>query len=437
MAHRIFLRSLVILLTYLFPISIIIYTTEAIKTKQMLSDYKSVCQQFGKYSTIIIRNDDISALSSLDHEKRIFSIFKKYNIPQVIGVIPYVSENCSTCIGQNFHSIDSAPHIISYFSELRNNDLVEIGQHGYQHCSNYLHDMAYNNLSEFADLSYSEQYKKIYNGKIILESTFNQEVTIFLPPYNHYDKTTVNVLDNLGFLILSGGSGINDSCKLSIINRNASFSEVNEYLASDKSGLPPYFFVMYHSYELKSDKDFQLLDSTLQSTINNPNIRFSTLTEFNNQYYKQIQEIESLNNKFKLQIDKMWSCFFYINHLLNNITDHSFKELEKSLRLHDITILRKISINLLNASFINLLVENLLIILCFTGVILIFVQYQGSYRLKSLIFTSLFILLIKTSEIIFTFMKFGHTNFCLSHIIFLVTTGFCFFIYYRKTILDQ
>ena len=147
-----------------------------------MTEYDSICRQFGEYSTIIIRNDDISALSNLDHEKRIFSIFRKYNIPQVIGVIPYVSENCSTCINQEFQDIRSVPEIISYFSELRDNGIIEIGQHGYQHCSNYLHEMAYNGLSEFSDLPYSEQFDKISSGKTILESTFNQEISIFLPP---------------------------------------------------------------------------------------------------------------------------------------------------------------------------------------------------------------------------------------------------------------
>ena len=414
---------------YLIAIACIYFIIETILTNRLMTEYDSVCRQFGEYSTIIIRNDDISALSNLDHEKRIFSIFLKYNIPQVIGVIPYVSENCSTCIDQKFYHISLAPEIISYFSELKKNGILEIGQHGYQHCSNYLHEMGYNGLSEFSDLLYSEQFEKISSGKAILESTFNQEIDIFLPPYNRYDDVTVNVLDDLGFTILSGGSGIINSQTMSIINRNASFSELRAYLALRENDLPPYFFIMYHSYEIKNDHDFVLLDSTLMIARNNPKIKFSTLSNFNRQFHEQIRAIELLNVRLKEHLYKKWYCFYFVNNLTDRISDFSFLEIDKSLRFHDIKLLQKVSANIVISSTVNLLLESIMITFGFSIVLFVHSRLRGLSRSKVFVFTSILVLLVKVIETSFILVKFGQIHLCLSHAIFLITTVFCFFIY--------
>lgn len=47
--------------------------------------------------------------------------------------------------------------------------------------------------------------------------------------------------------------------------------------------------------------------------------------------------IELLNARFKRQLEEKWYCYYLVNHLTGSISDYSFKELNKSLRLHDIT----------------------------------------------------------------------------------------------------
>jgi hypothetical protein len=42
---------------------------------------------------VVFRNDDISALSDVDHEQRVSEIFEQYKIPQTIGVIPLYTLN--------------------------------------------------------------------------------------------------------------------------------------------------------------------------------------------------------------------------------------------------------------------------------------------------------------------------------------------------------
>lgn len=414
---------------YLFVITGTYFVIETIISNRLLSEYDSICRQFGEYTTIIIRNDDISALSNLDHEKRIFSIFQKYSVPQIIGVIPYVSENCSTCINQNFHDIRSATEIITYFVALRNIGLVEIGQHGYRHCSNYLHNMAYNGLSEFSDLPYSEQYEKILLGKTILEAALGQEITIFLPPFNRYDKVTVNVLEDLGFKILSGGKGSHRSLRVNTINRSASFSELKTYLTSKKDELPPYFFIMYHSYELENDGDFAFLDSTLLIAKNNQKIRFSTLSDFNDKWHAEIHEIESLKIKFFQQINKNWFGFYSVNQLMNNMSDHHFQEFNINLCLNDLTLLNRNVKNLIRISSLNFLVENSFLILLFGVVVLTINLFKVSDQKRLLIFVCFIILSLKILEIILIFIKYNQFHLYFSYIFYLTTIGVCLLIF--------
>ena len=53
---------------------------------------------------ILFRNDDLCALSDPSKEREILRIFEKHNIPQVISVIPNVTEDPHDAYSNRFHS---------------------------------------------------------------------------------------------------------------------------------------------------------------------------------------------------------------------------------------------------------------------------------------------------------------------------------------------
>ncbi len=54
---------------------------------------------------ILIRNDDPCALSNPAHERRYLEIFAKYEVPQVVSVIPFMSEDPHNFRCTRFHAL--------------------------------------------------------------------------------------------------------------------------------------------------------------------------------------------------------------------------------------------------------------------------------------------------------------------------------------------
>jgi len=81
-----------------------------------------------------------------------------------------------------------------------------IAQHGYTHITDSKNKGLFGNekKSEFAGLDYQTQYKRIYNGKkILVENKLWQP--IFMAPYHTFDDTTLKVLKNLDFKLITDG----------------------------------------------------------------------------------------------------------------------------------------------------------------------------------------------------------------------------------------
>lgn len=114
-----------------------------------------------------------------------YEILSARGIPLLIGVIP-------------FHYGRTIPKSHCEFLRTAVKDpLVEIALHGYRH------KKAGSMTGEFAGLPAQEQREKIKTGKARVEEIAETPVTIFVPPWNAYDRNTVRSLEDEGFNILS------------------------------------------------------------------------------------------------------------------------------------------------------------------------------------------------------------------------------------------
>ncbi len=151
-------------------------------------------------SKIIIRLDDIC--ETMDWDK--FSYFKNaledLGIRAVLGVVP----NC-----KDPNLMVNAAHT-DFYSLVR--QWYEYGdtiaQHGFDHV--YLTSdsgvMGVNDFSEFAGLSYAEQFDKLAAGKKILQSQ-NVWQPHFMAPAHSFDRITLACLADLGFTSVTDGYG--------------------------------------------------------------------------------------------------------------------------------------------------------------------------------------------------------------------------------------
>jgi hypothetical protein len=140
--------------------------------------------------TVFFRDDDVDVLSPelqsfVDH-------FTARDLPVNYQVTPARLED-DTC--EYLHAVtDRFP------------ELVRLNQHGYEHQQIL---KGQHRWSEFAGhRPYSEQYELVRKGKELLEKRLGDRfsATVFTPPAHKYDDTTLDVLETLGFDVLSAAA---------------------------------------------------------------------------------------------------------------------------------------------------------------------------------------------------------------------------------------
>lgn len=146
----------------------------------------------------IIRFDDINPKMNWENFNKIKSIINKYKINSILGVVPKCEDK----------EISNFPENKNYFNCLKQMKLSGdlIAQHGYKHITDSKNKGLFGNekRSEFAGLDYQTQYERIKNGKnILIKNQLWQP--LFMAPVHSFDNTTLKVLKNLNFNIITDG----------------------------------------------------------------------------------------------------------------------------------------------------------------------------------------------------------------------------------------
>ncbi len=66
---------------------------------------------------VILRNDDLCALSDAGKERRVLEIFERLRIPQVYSVIPQMCEDPHNYAGTRFHPLEENPQVVALIKE--------------------------------------------------------------------------------------------------------------------------------------------------------------------------------------------------------------------------------------------------------------------------------------------------------------------------------
>lgn len=146
----------------------------------------------------LIRLDDITPDMNWDNFYKVKEILDRHQVKPLLGVVP---DNQDETIRFSEARTDFFPYIRKLQQEG-----YTISQHGYQHVyetedSGLLH---LNPFSEFAGLSYEEQFQKLKAGRDILENA-GIRTNIFMAPGHSYDANTIKILSELGFLYVTDG----------------------------------------------------------------------------------------------------------------------------------------------------------------------------------------------------------------------------------------
>ncbi|HGY56248.1 MAG TPA: DUF2334 domain-containing protein [Caldithrix abyssi] len=204
--------------------------------------------------TCIFRYDDYTATSPLEIEKKLFDLFRKYDLQITVGVVPFITAG-------DYHDsavtefVEFSEEKIAYLKSCIQNGSVDAALHGFYHRSNRLGKLH----SEFAQAESAEQCDKIKRGKEFLEKTFRAEVRSFIPPWNTYDQQTLLCLKENNIACISAnryGCYAEDS-SMFYAPITIEFHELDKALlmAAESKDDAPVIAVLLHPYDFENSGD--------------------------------------------------------------------------------------------------------------------------------------------------------------------------------------
>ena len=178
---------------------------------------------------ILLRFDDICPTMDREQWSIAEQTLRKYNIKPLLGVIP-------DCMDPDLKIDSKQTDFWEWLKELQQ-DGYALAMHGYNHLYRTQTRGMVNEgyKSEFAGLSYEEQYNMIIAGKELLHS-HGIDTDIFFAPAHSYDKTTLKALSDAGFRYMSDGRSNKAYCFEQLI-----------CLPCKSFGVPRMFFGNYYT----------------------------------------------------------------------------------------------------------------------------------------------------------------------------------------------
>lgn len=147
---------------------------------------------------LLIRLDDITPDMDWEKFERLEALFEQYQIHPIIGVVPDNKD-------ETLHIQEPRADFWERIRTLQERGWV-IAQHGFTHV--YVNKksglLGINPFSEFAGLSYQEQYEKLKRGQEILKKQGIHAV-MFMAPGHTFDRKTLRALKKLGFASVTDG----------------------------------------------------------------------------------------------------------------------------------------------------------------------------------------------------------------------------------------
>ena len=214
---------------------------------------------------VVFRYDDF-LLKDDSLQNKMIEIFAEEQVPLHVAVIPYYADTMP---------ILYEGEAVRRIKELQQQGILQIALHGFCHKGETV-------KGEFLSLSKDEQFFRLKQGSQLLDSVFGEHIHIFIPPWNRYNQTTLDVLADLGFYIISSEltdnqitsdnrfqyypEGIDHPNKLpSLISRNA-----------NREGL---VVCMFHRYDFSDTYTMSDLQKLVEKIKANPKLKIRTMDE--------------------------------------------------------------------------------------------------------------------------------------------------------------
>jgi peptidoglycan/xylan/chitin deacetylase (PgdA/CDA1 family) len=201
-----------------------------------------------KQVSVVFRFDDVSARSSTDLEGRLIRAFEDNRMSVTFAVVPYIIAGSQhDASPQDTVPLDSAKATLLRGAIRRG--VLEVALHGYSHQAR----RSYPPYTEFSGLDSAIQSERIARARTFLESMVGTRVSTFVPPWDDYDMSTVRVVRELGFRVLSANvEGVaDDSSALRFLPVTTSLHQLQRAVdfARQAPDSQPVVVVLFHPFD--------------------------------------------------------------------------------------------------------------------------------------------------------------------------------------------
>jgi hypothetical protein len=240
---------------------------------------------------VVFRNDDISALSDVDHEREVATIFERYGIPQTLGVIPlYTTASEHDAKNNSLISLGENRPIVNFIKKYAERSGSEIALHGYRHQTNRFSRPWRREYFEFKLLNLEEQEERIRKGTEIIFQTLNVLPRTFIPPWERLDLNTLLACKKNSYKIVSAGIFTPVLDELISFGANCdieNFPSILRQVEGSKGRL--FLCINYHSGKIRRQREFESLKKAVSLAAETPECKVVTISEAVSLYPNEIR----------------------------------------------------------------------------------------------------------------------------------------------------
>ena len=234
--------------------------------------------------TVFFRYDDYSESSPAAVDSGLISALQKSGLCATFGVIPAVTEGRYHDAGER-GTLPLGPAKIALLQQAVATGAVDVALHGWDHRTISLSSATH---SEFVGLPFEKQLDKLQRGRDTLRQAVGVTTTVFVPPWNRYDRNTVAALSQLGFSAVSANRyGPAYDGNLKFVPITADMAELRRAidLARNSGDPDPIVGVLLHPYDFVESGDrrgtieWPALDRELEWLANQPGVRVASVSQ--------------------------------------------------------------------------------------------------------------------------------------------------------------
>ncbi|CAG0999314.1 hypothetical protein ANAEL_02834 [Anaerolineales bacterium] len=152
---------------------------------------------------LIFRYDDFGATgveAFLPIDRAVFATFTSLGVPLVVGVTPFMADVVDDPECQMFHELADDQERRALLAEGLTRGW-QLALHGFRHLA-----AMHGKRTEFAGQPFDVQQAMINGAKEAVQTLFpGYPLQVFIPPWNSFDRQTLECLKNAGFKILCAG----------------------------------------------------------------------------------------------------------------------------------------------------------------------------------------------------------------------------------------